>query len=534
MGPIIRAVLTLPDLRAVARPWLWLLLLAACPPAAPKPPPPLDPPQVFLVVPKSNVVGAQLELSVNVNGCDAVANLSIFHQSSFIREVAYQGNPTQVVLASNDLGALYPSLGIAADLTLVAQATCDDGRINKSSPTGVKFFPVVSVVAGPAGAQAVPDVFFAEGGLAGTEPSFIGCIGTAAGTALARVNARGAVVAINQSLPFPCSYSSQFSDKNLATGKRWMVEVGKGALCFDQALNITSYHLGRVTQLGVTPDGDAILYVDGLSFNALKRIAHDKAPPVNNFKWGFQPAGVVNASPVVNGLGSVTVPSFRDELGQYRGVQVIENVDLVSGTAAGSYDLQGVDYGYLNNPVIPPAVLSSDGSILYFPFQVGIQINSAFSQVLACATNQPACSGAARRWESPVLEGVVLANVPFANGTQLAAIAANRLTFLDTSNGRVLNLNNKPIVPDGSLVTLGAQPGVGTDFFPAGGYPVEIVAVDAAGKGELYRYQMNGGLQPGNALTIAVDDAGQAWLRIGLELVKPLPLAQYRLAKGNP
>ncbi|MBI3182183.1 MAG: hypothetical protein HYZ28_08565 [Myxococcales bacterium] len=517
---------------------LGLLAALACTPPPPPPPPPRDPPQVFLLAPEANVVGTSIKLTLNVNGCDKVASASVLDRESFIKNVDFQGNPTTVEIASNELSSQYATLGIAADLSLVAKATCDDGRTNKSQPTPAKFFPVEQVVESAAGNQMAPDVFYAEGGIGGTGTTFVGCVGTQSGTALARVDTTGTVIGANTSLPFPCSYLSQFTDKNAATGKRWMWERGKGAFAFDQNLNITSYYVGALYALGVGPDGDAIVYESKAPVSSVMRISHAAAPP-GNLRWagGYKPSGLLMGNPVVQTqLNAVALPVWYDEIGAYNGTVRIERVDYSNGAFVGRNDLKVIEYGFLNAPRIPPAVFNSDASILYFPFQTGQAVNTATSAVIACATNADGCAGASQRWQSPILTGLVAANIPFSNGSQVAAIAAQHLWFLNATNGQVTNFAGKAIIPDGSLVTLGAQAGLGTDFYvlngPVGGYPVEIVAVDSPSDGELYRYQMSGGVSPTNALTMAVDDWGAAWLRIGLKLVKPLPLKQYRLVRG--
>ena len=82
--------------------------------------------------------------------------------------------------------------------------------------------------------------------------------------------------------------------------------------------------------------------------------------------------------------------------------------------------------------------------------------------------------------------------------------------------------------PEGALYTTGVQPGQGRDFYflngsgAAGSLPVELVAVDAPENGELLRFSTNG-----SSLMAGVDESGQLWLRVGPNLVRPLPLIEY-------
>lgn len=481
------------------------------------------------------MVGRSLKLTLNVYGCEEVTQAQILERDSFVRNVVYQGNPTEVALGMNELTAQYATLGIAADLTFTAQATCGDGRSNRSTPAAARFFPVEELRES-GNRQMVPDVFLAEGGLGGP-PVFVGCIGAEGGMALARVDAQGKVIRANLSLPFPCSYLSQLTESNQATAKRWLWQRGQGAFAFDRDLNVTSVLLGSVKALGVAPDGDALIWVDQAPVSGLVRVSHQGTSP-GNIKWKYSPTGLLMGNPVVQAQTQVAVlPVWFDRLGSYKGTVRVERVSYASGVGVGVNDLTLIDYGFLNAPRIPPGVFNTDGSVLYFPFQTGGTGNSATSAVMACATNADGCSGAALRWRSPSLTGLVLATIPFAGGAQLGCLASQHTWFLDSVTGQVTNREQQPIVADGSLVALGAQAGLGTDFYvlngPSGGYPTEIIAVDQPRNGEVYRYQMSGGVSPTSALTVAVDDSGAGWLRIGLRLVKPLPLREYRRVRGN-
>src|SRR4051794_38115246 len=96
------------------------VVLAACgPQQPPPPPPPPDPPQVFVTVPESNVVGSEMEVRVSVTGCDSVTALALFtnvpggseHQ---LKSITWSGNPTIVKLQSKEIP--YQEVGIAAHL----------------------------------------------------------------------------------------------------------------------------------------------------------------------------------------------------------------------------------------------------------------------------------------------------------------------------------------------------------------------------------------------------------------------------------
>ncbi|MHB8873044.1 MAG: hypothetical protein ACYC8T_05100 [Myxococcaceae bacterium] len=523
-----------------------LLVGAGCSPPPPPPAPVRDPPQVFLTALESNVVGTAFKLTVNVNGCEKVKGLGVYDHDTFIKNIEFTASPTPFELSGADLGGQYGTWGLAISTLVTVKATCDDDRTNKSMPVSGTFFPVEAVWEDPTG-QAVTDVFYAEGGLGGSKPSFVGCSGSATGTILLR---RGFNVdtgqlettGANLNLPFPCSINSEFSERNMATGWRWMWERGVGALAFDQNLNITSYVLGKVMALTVAPDGDAIIWIDGTNGKGIERVNPRPAVGVSNLRWGlndFLPKGLVMGNPVIiSNLNLIRVPVFQDDLGTSTGTVWIEDVDYSNGVKAAEHALKLINYGFMNTPEIPPAAFSKDGAIIYFPFTVGSTDGTVQSRVVACAANADACDGASGslKWESPLLPGQTLANFLFSSGNQIAAIGARQMFSLSTANGQVTSFNNTAVIPDGSLTVMAAQVGLGTDFYllngPPGGYPIEVVSIDTPANGELYRYQMSGGSSPAAALTMSVDEAGTAWMRIGLKLVKPLALPQYRTVKG--
>ena len=177
--------------------------------------------------------------------------------------------------------------------------------------------------------------------------------------------------------------------------------------------------------------------------------------------------------------------------------------------------------------------------LAYFAFQNNGSTRTT-SAVAACASNATGCSptSGTAKWISPLLDAVIAAAVPFANGTLVAAISQKATFFLSATDGHVVNVFNLPVAPEGALVTLSAQPGNGNDFYlmngsaAPGSYPTEIVAVDSPQNGELWRVQIEGGTSPSSAMNMAVDEANNVWLRVGPNQIKPLKNAEYRSARG--
>ncbi len=504
-----------------------------------------DPPQVFLTASETNNIGLTLKLRANVSGCEKVRGIEIYNNTT--RIISYDNPakvPYEIELTPTLFDPLYNSLGIALNLTLRARGICDDGRENKSSGLGLSFFPVEAVVAPLTGnSTALPDSFIAEGGVGGTPTTFIGCVGLSTGkTGLARFDTMGNVIGANTMPPVECSYSSTITDKNTVTGLRWLFEPGVGAYAFDSkpnsALNITTFQKAPMTHIGVGPDGDAILNnPTALPTPLVFRVPSGVG---SHAPWGAELNGIMIADPVVS-QGEVRVASWVGSLGVFAGEIHVTRFNYDNGVKLSESKLASIEFGEFNTPIVPSAFFSKDGKVLYFAFQ-NQATGHTTSGVVACASDSSTgCfSGAAGSWQSPTLDAVITAAVPFAGGTMIAAISGTKTYFLSAANGQIMNAYNYPIKPDGTLLTFGAQPGNGTDFYllngpKNGSYPTEIIAVDSPQNGELWRMQIEGGQTPQTAVNIAIDDGNNAWLRVGSNLVKPSALAQYRLRKGtNP
>jgi hypothetical protein len=520
-----------------------------------------DPPQVFLTAPETNQIGTSMKLRANVVGCTKVSQIQILNGTTATKFLIAVDNPTKfpvdIDLPPSTFNTLYQSLGIAVKLTLLAKGICDDGRTNKSTPVGVSFFPVASVTPPAEGNNlALPDVFVAEGGVPGIPTTFVGCVGTASGTGLARFDTTGTAVSANLTLPFACTYNSVITDKNKASGFRWLLEQGVGAFSFDSSnsqtpLNIKAYKKGTYVQIGIGPDGDAIVWDSKalpMAGNLFKlcagRLASDGSiiDPTHcgaerTPLWASAADGIMAGTPVVS-QGEVFVIMWSGSLGAGSGNMLVQKWKYDTGAAIATNVLTSIEYGDLDVPMIPPSTFSADGQLVYFAFQ-NTGGSRSTSGVVACATNAPAGCGptGGAKWISPLVDEVIVAAVPFSNGALIAAIGQHNTYFLSSVDGHVVNIYDQPIKPDGDLVTRSVQPGSGTDFYllngPAAyGYPTEIVAIDNPTSGELWRVQITGGDVPAAAVNLAIDEGNNTWLRIGANQVQPLTLGQYRTVKG--
>ncbi len=503
-----------------------------------------DPPQVFLTALESTIIAPTLKVRANVSGCVKVRGIEIFNDKKLL--ISYESPsklPFDIELPPSLFSPLYQTLGIALQLNLKARGVCDDGRESLSTGLGLSFFPVESVTV-PTGLNvtALPDAFIAEGGVGSTPTTFIGCVGTASGPALARFDTAANVVNLNQSLPFACTYNSVISEKNKATGVRWLIEPGVGVFAFDSqpssSLNISTSQMGVIPNMGVGPDGDALIWdskaVAAKNFYRIPKTGGANATPV----WATQVQGIMAGTPVVS-LNEVRVIMWRGMLGQFFGTMVVMRFNYATGSFISESALATIEYGELNAPIIPAAAFNASGTLVYFAFQNNGGTHTT-SQVIACASDSTTgcITGGASSWISPLLDAVVVAAVPFGNGGLIAAIAGKKTFFLAAATGKVVNVFDSPIKPSGSLVTMGAQPGNGNDFYllngPVGaGYPTEIIAIDSPQNGELWRVQIEGGQTPLTAMNIAIDDGNNAWLRVGPNMVRPSTLTQYRTQKGT-
>ncbi len=509
-------------------------------------PPPDPPPSVFINVPNATVIGTSIKGTTTVNGCKKVAQVQLLASDlSFIADANFTSNPSPWEISGALLNRFYQTKGLALPLTLIAKVVCDDDRTANSTPVSVTFFPVASVTSS-GGVQMLPDSFVAEGGIGGTATTFIGCIGTTQGVALARVDTTGAVLKANVALPFSCSYRSVITPRSNANFTRWLLEPGVGAFAFDRDLNITNTIQGPAEQIAVAKDSDAIIWLNGMAGpeDLILRAGVTPVSATQPWKWQVEFAGQMNSTPVIDAtVGSVFTSSWQYNRGTTIGDIVVLVFDYATGVITNAVAdhvpvLVTQKFSLLNQPIEPFGAFNIDGSILYLPLMAFDANQNVTTSVIACATSEGGCNNNTRRWTSGVFNSVMTTVVPFSSGNFLAVASSSEVYFLSSTDGSVQNKAMVPLRPTGSLITQGLQPGNGADFYvlngPAadGSYPSEIVATDAPMNGELWRLSVGGGETPTTAMFIAIDDAGQAWLRVGLNQIKPLKNQDYRTARG--
>jgi hypothetical protein len=494
---------------------------------------PVDTAVVSITIPNGNVAAPTFPLEITVTGCD-VKKMELYDRGTFVQNVAFAGNPMRLEL--NPTQVKFHKF--AESLSFTAALTCTDGRTAQSLAATGNFWPVKEVNT-PVG--AIPKTFVAEG--SGPGVSFIGCMAGANGVpVLAKVDKFGNLLG---SIQLPgCSASAIITDKHPVTGLRWIYDVPdnstkwNGAAAFNPKNMATSaVYSGTgatgpagIFALGVGPDGNAVIFDSpGLTGFFLRRIPHTgglNVAPV----WSQQLQNRLTAVPVVDASQSVVVPGWQFQTGN-TGLMYVDRYNYVApGARSAQYGLiQTVSDAIVN--AAPPAQLNASGSIVYFP---GQNPNGS-SQVYACATTVGDCSFAtapARRWQSAPINGVIAVPWPYAKFSRIAAVTSRATTFISADTGATVGSpSNGVVTAGGQMVTLAIQPGLGREFFLlngpnlVGAEPQEIVGMESAEAGELYRYAMTAG-----GLTAAVDDSGEVWFRMGTKIVRPYPLDQYRRA----
>lgn len=542
-----------------------LFALAGCPdPNVVDPPPPPPPPRAFLTIPTTTIAAPTLKGSVTTMGCKKVGQVQILESNNFVMDARYSGEPTNFEIAPALFNTLYPQRGFSTSLSLTAKVVCEDVntladggftvREGTSQPVSVQYLPVASVRTDN-GKQTLPDTFIAEGGIGSQPTTFIGCVGTQTGTALLRIDQNGTALAVNETLPFDCSFASIITDKNTQSGTRWLWVPQRGAFAFDGNLNITSSFLGAIDRFSVSPvDGDAIAGLDDragglVEFVRLKARLTQQGESAKLWSTltGTGYPGSFCADPLVEpGMRRVYTCSWQYRMGEGKGsiVVIVYNYDTAQLLNDPPPAILSFEFGTpINRPIPPTAAFKEDGTVLFAPLlTVDRQTGDFNTTVLACPSTTAGCMVGVRRWQSPTFLGELTTIVPFSRGNFLAAVGPSAAYLLGSNDGQVKNLGGtEPLRPTGSLVIQGLVTGKGNDLYLLNGaraqvnqltFPVEIIATDHPSSGELWKLAIQGGTHPADSLTLAIDDNGQAWMRVGVDQVRPLGLMQYREQRG--
>ncbi|NMO22312.1 hypothetical protein HPC49_38000 [Pyxidicoccus fallax] len=499
-----------------------------------KPPSIPDPPQVQLTVPEGTLASTSLKVVVTVSGCETVSSLVINDRDTPIKTFPYSAGTATLELQAADLP--YRTAGLAANLSLVAEATCDDGRKNRSAPQPASFLPVARrVVNTQNGQQVVTDFFIAEG--SGANVTFLGCGNPGTGLpTLYRVDANGQVKGEWQ-MPFACTADTAITERHPVTGKRWVWTPGEGAMAVDaNNLTITSRTRSdlRPTLLTVMPQGDALIVT---RIHEIIRLSHTPSSPSGNVgteRLLFDEVEPLLTPPMVIGdrvryahMGVANDPS-----------QTAVQVSDVDAEGRAEFPIHNLLDRYTLRTIsrsdgTPVGAFNADGSILY----LGSQLAGGQSHVQSCSATRGECEGGNQAWTSTALPAPLSGLIFHGPTSRVVARGKQRVWMLDSNSGVMRNKDSRSVDANGALNVLQVLPArpPATALFlltgparTAGGlatYPQEIVAIEQTSSGEareLFRYQ-----EP-VSLSAAVDEEGRVWLRTGLNLVQTLPMGDYR------
>lgn len=507
-------------------------------------------PDVTLEAPEANVIGTAVSAQVRVSSCKAVNQVQILESDAFLTDVPYTSTPTMTQLAAEHFTSRWPSLGFAGQLVLAAKVVCDGDRSATSPRVNVSFFPVNSRLS--LGRQSAPDVFVAQGGLGEIDPNadvqsstatFIGCVMGDTAKALAISNTKGVALAVNQGLPFACDGTTQISDRS-SLGIRWVLQPGQGAYAIDESLGIRKVIRLPLQRMAVASDGTAVFWDNTINAEQLV-----KADPLGSRDWAVRFGGIMNADPVIDVAGQAVWTAAWQETPGEGDIVAFKNHLNDGRLLNGAPIIIHLTYdGSVNTPIMPLVSFSPDGSILYAPLLSVAPGGALETRIWACPTSTPGCTESVRKWTT-VVKAEVQIILPYDKGNLLAALGPTSSWLLSAQTGQALNKGQKPIAPTEGLQILAALPGPERDLYLLDGpiasagadvFPTEVVAIDAPETGELYRFRFGTGTSPSSGLFIGIDEAGQTWYRVGLDLVKPHPWLDqggarrswYRIAKG--
>jgi hypothetical protein len=234
----------------------------------------------------------------------------------------------------------------------------------------------------------------------------------------------------------------------------------------------------------------------------------------------------------------VLASSWQYDTGPLRGDIVALGYDLATGALVdGSPPIVlRQQFAALDTPLAPEGAFNADGSLLYLPLLSVDGVGRVHTTLVACVTVAAGCQGAARRWTGVTSDGVVSLLVPFAADTLVAAVGPYQTWFLTPGPGRWRTWARSPSAPPATSrwwASSPAGPGSSTSSTvparqPHGGGGGGRARARRAVPLRLWQRRV-----PVAGLTIGVDEVGQAWFRVGLDQVKPLPLSEYRASRGT-
>ncbi|MFN7133472.1 MAG: hypothetical protein ACK4N5_15435, partial [Myxococcales bacterium] len=418
-----------------------LALGAAC--GDPPPPPPPPPPEVRLLPVAPQVVGPSLSFGVTVSGCSTVARVRVLDRELLLAEVPGAGSTTTVTVEAAKVD--FRKRGLAAQLSVLAEAECDDGRSGRSGQSPVTFLPAAERHEGP---WPFDDFFVEPGG-----KSLLGC-----SKDLVRLDTARA-----EKARFASGFDCSAGDHVLfgEGGAIAFVQPGRGASLLDASLRRTAKldQVGLkellVPQLGplLTLGFDGVFFLDG----------YDRATGARAWT-ARQSVGRPAARLLHDSVGRAVFVAVQSSAFTGYSELELQRYDRGSGQYLGKLSLGRIRWDQGPPPAYPLVAFDAAGTTAYLSDH-----DQPEAVIRACdITGANGCTeGAGLKWQSKRLPGGVTTLVPFKKG--LVALGPSIAWFLNPETGATIGEPITPTAPvvyaqavsgaDGSLYLLGYLPG---------------------------------------------------------------------------
>lgn len=492
--------------------WAFTAIAAGCPdePA----PPPKDTPQIVLAPIAHEIIGASIDLSVEVTGCShGVSRVWITERSNLLAQKTGGRSPLSFSLGVPDID--FAALGLPAHVGLVAHVTCADGTQADSLVESVTFLPASEVLGGP---WPMGKNFWVDQDAS----SFLTC-----DTTLSRLGKDKSVLGSPIRLPFACSGNSELIDAGVV---RYLFEPRIGVVAFGSDM-IKQMELSAPDSQGLCPiqlvavPGSNIFftYESNDIIQGIK--AHQGGDtPFWNMAVNGQPAGRILLT-----ANEVFYPNTRETIGppdpSYAELG-IERFGRGAGTFLGTRSFGKIRLETASITRMPTLTFDAAGATAYFA-----EITDP-SHVWACdATVDRPCTDIAGglKWTSPALAGGV--TTVTRTTTALVAWGDRVAYFLNPLTGELMTPLAPPIVPQNSLTFIAVVSAAdGSIYFLAGAPGTagvkEVMIFDAPDRRVVDFVTYSIGFQ------VDIDAHGHAWL-LRNDLIALRLASEYRTLIGN-
>lgn len=472
-----------------------LVLAIGCGEPAPPPPPP--PPVVRLLPVPPQQIGPELTFQVEVSGCQRVATVRVFDRDLLLAEAPGAGPVTALTAPAARVD--FERRGLSAQLSVLAEAVCDDGRSSRSGQSPITFLPAAEVHPGPWPFEA----FAIESG----GRTVLSCDRDLLRQDLQR-NEKGRFAP-----ELPCRAGDRISVGD--GGAITLLQPGRAVtLLKPSLLDPLSIEQPGIREVLAPPTG--LLHTTSF---------HDEfwfvlwAFDGNTSRWDTlvkRPAAPI----FIDSRNRVVYPEVNPSDFAGYSELLLRRFDRGDGRDLGSLSLGRIQWEG-SMPDAPLVAFSADGTTAYVADQ-----ERPSGTVRACdITGAQSCEeGAGLKWRSPRLDGGVTTVVRWAKG--IIAVGPSVAWFLNASTGAVIG---EALLPTSPVIFARAAAGADGSLYLLGRYPEEsrfreLIVVDAPGQ-EAARL-----LVAGAGFAFEVDPSGRGWM-LQDALVKLWSASEYAAAK---